>query len=298
MTVAAQAGTAWSQAGFTPVCALQVFGMRRSGNHAIIDWLMRNAPETATGGVFYNNCKYGKKPVQAYGSIDVYDAAQSLTDHREIKEVDRLAKAGGSPMVIVSYEDRMPQPAGQSQKASVGMTDADFSHQVIIYRSFLNWSASLLAKLKKNDGFGSTDRMRIMTLAFATYVQGLDRIAEASKVIAICYDDWMTSEGYRAQILRALGLPQRDLNRGKVQRYGGGSSFQSKVADAEQLASVSRDAEMADDLEYQLLLWTAAHDLRFMERLIPHFEQDAERLATLAETSHLHMTLPPREATA
>jgi hypothetical protein len=298
MTGAAQVDTAWPQAGIAPVCALQVFGMRRSGNHAIIDWLMRNAPDAATGGVFYNNCKYGKNPFQAYGSLDVYDAARNLLPHRDIKDKARIAQAGAAPMVIVSYEDRMPQPAGERQKASQGITDADFSGQVIIYRSFLNWAASLLAKIKKNEGFGATDRMRIMTLAFATYAQGLDRVADARDVIAICYDDWMQSESYRARILRSLALPERDLDRGKVQRYGGGSSFQDKVADVDQLDTVSRDVRMADDLEYQLLMWTAAHDLRFMERLIPHFEQDAERLATLAETAKLHLTLPPREATA
>lgn len=298
MTAAAQMQNTWPQAGFSPVCALQVFGMRRSGNHAIIDWLMRNAPDAATGGVFYNNCKFGKNPQNAYGSLDVYSVAREVMPHKDITDAARIAQAGAAPMVVVSYEDRMPQPAGQPQKASHGMTNGQFSHQVIIYRSFLNWSASLLAKIKKNKGFGATDRMRIMTLAFATYVQGLDRIADAKGLTAICYDDWMTSEDYRADRLRVLGLPQRDLSRGKVQRYGGGSSFQKKATDVDKLNSGARDMAMADDPEYQLLLWTAAHDLPFMQRIITHFEQDAERLATLAETAKLHLHLPPREATA
>ena len=298
MSAAAQSMAPWTQAGFTPVCAFQVFGMRRSGNHAIIDWLMRNAPEAATGGVFFNNCKFGKNPQRAYGSLDIYDTAREVMPYKDIGDVARIAQAGAAPMAIVSYEDRMPQTAGQSQKASHGMADTDFIHQVIIYRSFLNWSASLLAKIKKNSGFGATDRMRILMLAFATYVQGLDRVAQAQGVIAICYDDWMTSQDYRAGILASLGLPQRDLDRGKVQRYGGGSSFQKKVTDVDKLTSVDRDAAMADDLEYKVLLWIAAHDLAFMERLIPHFEQDAERLASLSETAKLHLKLPAKEATS
>ena len=296
MTVAAQTDTAWSQAEFTPVCALQVFGMRRSGNHAIIDWLMRNAPEAASGGEFYNNCRFGKEVLSQYGLIDVYAAQRQVMPHVDIKDPVRIAGAGDAPMVVVSYEDRMPQVEGQPQRASFGMTGEDFTHQVIIYRSFLNWSASLLAKVKKNKDFGTTDRLRIMTVAFSTYVQGLDRTAEARDLVAICYDDWMTSETYRAGVLGKLGLPVRDLSLRKVQRYGGGSSFQNKVASADELNSTSRDAVMADDLEYGLLAWTAAHDLRFMELLIAHFEDDAERLATLAETSKLHMKLPPRKA--
>jgi hypothetical protein len=298
VTAAAQMQNTWPQAGFSPVCAFQVFGMRRSGNHAIIDWLMRNAPDAATGGVFFNNCKFGKNPQNAFGSLDIYDTAHEVMPHKDIANAERIAHAGAAPMVVVSYEDRMPQPEGQPQKASHGMSAAQFSHQIIIYRSFLNWSASLLAKIKKNVGFGATDRMRIMTLAFATYVQGLDRIAAGKGVIAICYDHWMTSEDYRADLLSKLGLPQRDLSRGKVQRYGGGSSFQTKTTDVEKLNTVDRDAAMAGDPEYQLLLWTAAHDLPFMERIVAHFEHDAERLATLAETAKLHLKLPPREARA
>lgn len=297
MTLTVHRLDTWQQAGFAPACALQVFGMRRSGNHAIIDWLMRNAPQAATGGVFYNNCKFGKNPQRAYSSIDIYGADGARMPHHDIPNPERIAQAGGAPMAIVSYEDRMPQPEGQPQRASNGMEPAQFSRQVIIYRSFLNWSASLLAKIKKNAGFGATDRMRIMTLAFATYAQGLDRVAAGKGITAICYDDWMTSESYRAGILDALALPQRDLGRGKVQRFGGGSSFQEEATTAADLDSVARDAAMAQDPEYQLLLWTAAHDLRFMERLIPHFQQDAERMAVLAETAQLHMTLPPREAT-
>ncbi|MEQ6202340.1 hypothetical protein ABMC88_04730 [Sulfitobacter sp. HNIBRBA2951] len=296
MTVAAQIATPWARAGYSPTCALQVFGMRRSGNHAIIDWLLRNMPDAASGAIFYNNCKFGKDPLRAYGSLDVYNAAGEKQPHIDVADPDRIAQGGHAPMVVVSYEDRMPQPAGQPQKASNSFADGDFTQQVIIYRSFLNWSASLLAKIKKNEGFGATDRMRIMTLAFATYAQGLDRVAAAEGVIPICYDDWMLSEDYRARILAQLNLPQRDLGRGKVQRYGGGSSFQKKVASAADLDSVARDAAMANDAEYQVLLWTAAHDLRFMQRILPHFEQDADRMATLAERAKLHMTLPPREA--
>jgi hypothetical protein len=296
MTVAVQSNAMWPQAGFIPACALQVFGMRRSGNHAIIDWLMRNAPEAATGGVFYNNCKFGKNPQRAYGSLDVYGAARTVLPHIDVPDGERITQAGDAPMVVVSYEDRMPQPHGDPQKASGDLSDGHFGQQVIIYRSFLNWSASLLAKLKKNAGYGATDRLRIMMLAFATYIQGLDRIAEGKGIVAICYDNWMLSEDYRAGILGQIGLPVRDLDRGKVQRFGGGSSFQKKATNVENLNSVARDAAMSDDVEYKLILWTAAHDLRFMERLIPHFEQDAERLATLAETAKLRMTLPPREA--
>ncbi|MEO0634874.1 MAG: hypothetical protein AAFY52_12255 [Pseudomonadota bacterium] len=49
---------------------------------------------------------------------------------------------------------------------------------------------------------------------------------------------------------------------------------------------------MAGDLEYQLVLWTAARDLGFMERLADVFPQDAERLSGLLDTAKAEVTLP------
>ncbi|UWR21681.1 hypothetical protein [Sulfitobacter sp. S190] len=296
MSVTAQINTGWSQAaGMTPVCALQVFGMRRSGNHAIIDWLMRNAPEAATGGVFFNNCKVGANPVGGHASLDVYDADRRVIPPLSRPHAQRWAEAGQAPMTVVSYEDRMPVAKGP-QKASRGFDDRDFDHRVVVFRSFLNWSASLLAKIKRNPDYGSATRMRVLMVAMATYRDGLKRLTENDALVPICYDDWMLSEDYRARVLRRLDLPARDLSRGEVQHFGGGSSFQGKKAKVSELQTTSRDMALADDPEYQLVLWTAAHDRDFVEHLMPHFPQDAERLVTLAETASLSITLPPREA--
>lgn len=287
MGAAQQIGTGWQRAGVDPVCAIQVFGMRRSGNHAIVDWLMRNAPYGATGGAFYNNCRFGADPVETCASRELYNH-----DATAIRKGD----IGARPMIVMSYEDREPAPDGTRQKASQGYANADFTHSVIIYRSFLNWTASLLAKLQRNAGYGPLERMRIMMAALPTYAQMLTRAAEPEH-IGICYDAWVSSDAYRTEILGTLGLPVRDNGLGQVQRFGGGSSFQKKARDPAQLDSTDRDAAMADDPEYQMLLWTAAHDVPFMETLIAHFVDDAERLVTLAETARTDIKLPVRGAT-
>ena len=43
-SVASQQDFAWQQLGIIPGVALRLFGMRRSGNHAIVGWMQRNAP--------------------------------------------------------------------------------------------------------------------------------------------------------------------------------------------------------------------------------------------------------------
>ncbi|AXI47757.1 hypothetical protein C1J03_18145 [Sulfitobacter sp. SK012] len=289
-----QIGTGWQQHGITPVLAFQVFGMRRSGNHAIIDWMMRNAPVTATGGLFYNNCRPRADPTKHFASVDVSGSDRKVISSRDMELADRMQSAGDGPMVLVSYEDMIPRQESKPQQASRGFSSDDFSREVLIYRSFLNWSASMLAKLKRNASLGATQRMRVMFNSLRTYIDGLDLLAQPH-VVGLCYDDWMQSEAARADMLARLGLPVVDNARGQVQRFGGGSSFQNKVSAPEDLNTTSRTEEMSDDIEYQMLLWTTAHDAAFVERLIPHFPKDAERLVQLAEQSNINVTLPKLE---
>lgn len=280
-----------------PAHTAQVFGMRRSGNHAIINWMMRNAPDGATGGLFYNNCRTGSDPTQKFASLDVYGSDWQVIPAGKTALDKRRRKAGSRPMVVISYEDAMPRAGGKPQKASRGFTDADFDSTILIYRSFLNWSASLLAKLQKNAGYGPVERMRIMFRAMKIYADGLDRLAEPH-IVGICYDAWAASENTRLALLDRLRLTPRDNSLGAVQRFGGGSSFEGRAEAAEKLSTLSRADQMVDNPEYQVMLWSVAHDVDFVERLMAHFPQDAERLVGMAETAEIGISLPLAEGAA
>ncbi|MEQ3708009.1 MAG: hypothetical protein ABNH38_04975 [Tateyamaria sp.] len=262
-----------------PGRVLRVYGMRRSGNHAIIDWMMRNAPEGA--GLFLNNCKPNRDPIKTASGVAVYkDGVEFQCDRAK----DKVRAAGEAPFTLVSYEDRMPSPA------RIPLFNAPET-SVIIYRSFLHWAASLLRKIQGNAGYGPLERMRVMMQAMRTYDEMLGRVQEAD-VVLVCYDDWMGDEDYRRAALDRLELPGRDLDLGAVQRYGGGSSFQGKKTEAADLDTGQRAAQMAGDLEYQLVLWTAARDRAFMERLANIFPRDAKRLSGLLDTAKAEVTLP------
>ncbi len=262
-----------------PGRVLRVYGMRRSGNHAIIDWMMRNAPDGA--GLFLNNCKPNRDPLKTASGISLYEGGVVAPYDRA---KDKVRAAGEAPFTLVSYEDRMPSPA-RSPLFNAPET------RVIIYRSFLHWAASLLRKIQGNAGYGPLERMRVMMQAMRTYDEILDRVQEAD-VVSVCYDDWVSDEDYRRAALDRLDLPGRDLDLGAVQRYGGGSSFQGKKAEVADLDTGQRAAQMAGDLEYQLVLWTAARDLVFMERLANIFPRDAKRLSGLLDTAKAEVTLP------
>lgn len=266
--------------GLAPSQVWRVYGMRRSGNHAVIDWMLRNTADGA--GLFLNNCKPNRDPVATARGVSVY-ANGAVQDHDLVD--DKLGAAGPAPFTVISYEDRMPARDGGP------VFDAPETC-VIIYRSFLHWAASLLRKIQGNPGYGPLERMRVMMQAMRTYGDMLVRVRDRD-VVAVCYDNWQGDDGYRRTALRRLNLPGDDLSLGAVQRYGGGSSFQGKAAEAADLKTTARAGQMAQDLEYQLVLWTAARDPEFMRRLADVFPEDAGRLSKLLDTARASVTLSP-----
>jgi hypothetical protein len=276
----------WQALGFTPGLSLRVFGMRRSGNHAILSWLQRNAP----GGrsVFLNNCKPGTDPLQNSRGIEVNGAhAPQNKARRDMAAVTREAADGA--LFLVSYEDTSPAEFGLNHQASGRFDAALFSHNVLVYRSFLNWSASLLKKMQGNEAYTLVRRNAILLRTVDSYTRLLELVRQARDLgfVAICYDRWVASESYRAALLQDLGLQPRDNGLGKVQAYGGGSSFQKEAASATELQTDKRWTQMRGDAEYQAVLHLAARDTALMTSLDALFPKDAAYLKKVAEQAPL-----------
>jgi len=268
---------AWLQLGMKPGPVLRVFGMRRSGNHAVINWLSRNAP----GGqcVFLNNCAVGKNPFESFRAIEV-NGRRSGKPGDDPKPIAR--RAGDGAALILSYEDIMP--IGQRNRPiSTGIDDSTISHEVIICRSFLNWAASMVKKLQGNKGYAMHDRVVVLLRSVGLYSGMLDLVTggERAGLSVIRYDDWMDDPAYRADRLARLGFEQRDDSLGKVQRYGNGSSFQPGEATAEELNTRNRWREMQSDAEYRIVLWIAAQDQALCDKLHRVFPDDAAQLAKM-----------------
>ena len=266
---------------FRPGPVLRVYGMRRSGNHAILDAFLRNAP--GGNAVFFNNCKTPRDPLGSHRSLDIRrDGARQ----GPLGTLDQtLAQAGPAPLTIVSVEDAMPRDGARPIWGGG-------EQKVLIYRGFLNWAASLLKKIKGNAGYGPVERMRIMTTACRTYTRALQIASAPGDVTPVLYDRWIASEAYRAETLRALGLEAHDLGLGDVQRYGRGSSFQRGERDAAALGTDRRAELLAEDPEFGILLWLVAHDAELADAIAAHFPQDADRMLQLAETAGLSFHLP------
>lgn len=136
----------WGRVGLAPGLAVRVFGLRRSGNHAIIDWLCRNAPSAGT--LFLNNCAPGRDPLKTHRGAEINRNWRKLpVDGGADTMRQALAEAGSDAMVVISYEDTVPPADPTDKPVSRQIPDDAFDHQIVIYRGFLNWAASLLHKI-------------------------------------------------------------------------------------------------------------------------------------------------------
>lgn len=263
----------WEKSGLKPNMALQVFGMRRSGNHAVINWLLRNPPKGSSGTIFMNNCTPWKDPFASRKSLEV-------NGKRRGEKTETISKAGPSPLVIVSYEDCAPPDPEVEKSIMRGFVSDDSMHTIIVFRSFLNWSASLLKKLRGNADYDSVTRGRIMLRSFEQYGRILARLQQPG-VVGICYDAWVNAPSYRSDMLKQLGLPVLDNALGDIQRYGGGSSFQQEALLGQDLGGHLRWVEMVEDSEYLVALWIAAQDAAFLKAVARLFPDDVDLLQPL-----------------
>lgn len=266
--------------GFQPGVTLRTYGMRRSGNHAIINWLLRNAEG---GSVFLNNCAVGRPARRTWRALEVNGQHTKVEDGSPITPVTQAADDGA--LVVVSYEDFTPDPDEGFDGITQDLKADNITHEVLFYRNFMNWAASLLRKIQTNEAYDGLVCLRIMMVALDRYREMLDLVANAKRVgaVPVNYDRWVARPVYREKILQALGLPCKDNTLGKVQPYGGGSSFQKDVEKADELNSDQRWLEMANDAYFQIVLLAASQDealLGLMRQLMP---KDAELLANYVE---------------
>lgn len=266
--------------GFAPGKVLRVFGMRRSGNHAITGWLARNAP--GSGSVFLNNCSVARDPLSTFRTIEVNGAHGPAGRARDNLSAHTSPATDGA-LLMFSYEDSSPAEGLRGRPISGPFEESLVDHDVIIYRSFLNWSASLLRKMQGNPAFSLVRRNAVLLRAIDTYSRVLGLVGQetAPGLIPVCYDNWYANPSYRADRLARIGLEARDNTLGAVQSYGGGSSFQKDATRADDLATGSRWAQMADDPEYRAILALSVLDPVLMAQLDALFPQDAAQLRAL-----------------
>lgn len=145
---------------------LYIFAMKRSGQHAIINWLCKqNQPS-----LHYNACRFKSKPVPGknkyeYKNNNIITYKHNNFDHNNYN------------LIIYNFEDKSPK----------NISDRYKDNSIVITRNIYNLVASRLQKgLKWNKGAW----------------QDINNW----KGYIIHFDSWFIDEGYRKQICKDLEL--------------------------------------------------------------------------------------------
>ena len=173
-----------------------IYTMCRTGNHAIIFWMLFNLGghtqnidtycfwNVETGVYFYNDCNHA-----------------FYTYPNNIKHL------------IQSFEDTTP----------MRVTPTVNSKKVVILRDFLNMFASRIKKFGKKLSSNPSYIHTIQELIFVW--KELAKKYHDPQYTFISYNQWVTSKQYRDMISQALGIANEIDNTSYVSHIGDGSSF-------------------------------------------------------------------------
>lgn len=197
---------------------LVLFGMRRSGNHLAINWILGQVPGSA---VFYNNIRQKGHP---------FDVGT-----REF----RIRFPNTRPRMILSYED-LTAPEIMKGPLPEFLADRVARHDVrvlsgVILRDPYNLFAS---RLKKWPERFATDtdirRQQELFLSHAALAENPIPVFGDMPVVPILYNPLVTDPVYREELSQQLYIRSGSDGLDEVPSYGHGSSFdgyQTQVAD-------------------------------------------------------------------
>lgn len=259
---------------------MRVLGIRRTGQHAVINWMLRNSGRENT--VFMNSCTMRRSAMRTCGQSEL-NARFSGNAYRLKRAMEAYLTPEKHPFVLISYE------AGfEEGELSPNFPDALFDREILVTRSFVNWLPSFIRLMRLMNPKSAPEALDIsngIVFEITRYKAHL-LAAQDSNHVVICFDSWATSPNYRRHTLEELGLEALDNTLGEVQRYGGGSSFTKFKNSANELPLTMRWQTMADDPYALGFLRLAQADPAFMEVLATAYPGDIPIVSKLLAGNH------------
>ena len=231
---------------------IRVIGMSRSGNHAIINWILAQAP----GRTCFLNCaEPGWNPfLTARPRTPELPGWRALYKGFEI-EAEREGRLSRKDLLVHSYEDTFLGPFKKPQNEArhdewVGPSARRID--LLILRDPRNLFASRLAS-----GYGWLDAEIVVRIwsQHAREFLGLRRNLRQERLM-VSYNEWVTSAEYRWRVAESLGLEFDDRATHKVPAAAGGSSFDGTAYDgrAEEMPVLRRWHRFFGDERFHRML--------------------------------------------
>lgn len=211
----------WMLPGYTNKKEMRIFALRRSGHHAIINWIIYQVKGRYC---FLNDCKGSGNPFQTCLRVNSKIASR-LAEHnrlfwdREIR--GRLSQKG---TLIYNYED---QPFAEVLDRGPEATNEKWvgasknTYDILILRDPFNLLASKL-KWAYGDKHGpSLDSFpRIIQIWKEQAKEFLGETNYLKNKIVINYNFWFTSKEYRILLAALLGLKFDDKGIHEIAKWG------------------------------------------------------------------------------
>lgn len=200
---------------------INFFGLKRSGNHAIINWLKYNIPRK------YRESEF----LHINNAYDIYEDPPKIVELENLKSIDNER----TYLSIISYEDvdltditKTPLYKNQDK-----ILPGSIRKNILLLRDPFNLFASRLKMLRdmKKQGVKNPiqkvawNKVKTLWKQYAREFLGKTSFLGKDKII-VNYDLWIVDKKYRNKLLwKNFSRINKDINIDNVLPHGGGSSF-------------------------------------------------------------------------
>jgi len=218
---------------------IRVIGLRRSGNHAVINWIGKQAKGNS---VFINHVRPIENPYRNQYESQLRSGKPNTENKNDWKcrDIDwwRAEKEGEfsyKDSLIYSYEDQELEKIAHplfERKRELYLGKSETRFDVIVMRDPFNLFASRLKTKPREDGpnFSMLEvysRRYSLAELWITYAQ--ECLGETSYLkgqkIFVNYNRWFLDVNYRQEIAEQLGIDFSDEGIDDISDAGRGSSF-------------------------------------------------------------------------
>lgn len=250
------------------------WGIQRSGNHALINWILAQCQEPK---MFLNNQPFGKElKASAKHFLATYNIEHSVAPrldyvHKAEKnwlDLWRNPTEGTNKLLLVSFENH-----NLSQ-----LSDSAYHQGCKIIDSFLGKSAKTINVVLLRDAFNmwikdmpyppKPHNPELWKAYAKEYLGETDFLPDK---VTVNYNRWFIDRDYRQSISKQLGLLFSDCGLNQVTDYGGGSNFDGTSFDG--------NAQLMNVLNR----WESSKNRKNKRRLFKILRSDSE-MSRLLET--------------
>ena len=287
---------------------IRIFGMRRSGNHMLTDWIASLFDQPV---YFFNNCRYFNDPLRTNFIRTINPHVKRLYcnipimagwEEKDVQPIRECRKE----CLLLSYEESNLlnfEDKDVIENRQDTIKDSEMIFDILIIRDFFNWTASRLycESGDRNCLANKTDKIKKARPDDNEWMESAKTISRGSflsynrhsvtlwKIFAreflnethylkqnkipISYNKFVSDEKYRKQIARKIGRNYQDWTLNELgTMYGNGSSFEknTKLHNAERVKVLERWKTLKDNVIYRELINEDKEAIELSERVFGH----------------------------